>query len=131
MKGNQGQQVIGFRTYNKYIGYLKNYYNVPSGDRTNTTNNVKQRYYLGGNSQSSLLYRKGEGNGKGVDGATGRKVATCKGVFDIIDEAHLHLAHAKGSCTMYNFIGKVWHGITEKVIKENKEATLKYELQKK
>ncbi len=38
-------------------------------------------------------------------------------MFDIIDEAHLHLAHAKGSCTMYNFIGKVWHGITEKVIK--------------
>jgi hypothetical protein len=45
-------------------------------------------------------------------------VATYEGVFDIIDEAHLHLAHAKDSRTMYNFIGKVWYGITEKVMTE-------------
>ncbi len=81
-------------------------------------NNIKQHYYLGGNSQSSVLYRKGEGKGKGGDGATGRQVATYEGVFDIIDEAHLHLAHAKDSRTMYNFIGKVWYGITEKVMTE-------------
>ena len=33
-------------------------------------------------------------------------MAIYEGVFDIIDEVHLHLAHAKESCTVYNLIGK-------------------------
>jgi hypothetical protein len=68
----KGSKLLDLETYNKYVGCLRNFYSIASGDRTNTMNNIKQHYYLGGNSQSSVLYRKGEGKGKGGDGATGR-----------------------------------------------------------
>ncbi len=30
----KGSKLLDLETYNKYVGYLRNFYNIPSGDQT-------------------------------------------------------------------------------------------------
>ena len=30
----KGNKLLDLETYNKYVGYLRNFYNIPSGDQT-------------------------------------------------------------------------------------------------
>jgi hypothetical protein len=110
--GKGGTKILTSEQYNKYVNYLQNFNNIRWTNRSNEMNNVKQRYYLKGNLEKCQLYRVDKGESE-----KGNRMATYENVFDIIDEAHLKLAHVRDSRTMYNHINKIWYGVTEKIVK--------------
>ena len=66
-----------------------------------------RRYILGTNIEGQQLFRKTK------EGTQGKKVAVYEDIFDIIHEAHIHLAHARSVRTHKILIDDIWFGIPE------------------